>query len=65
MNARERIIAIFMKRDGHSYAEAAEYLDEAIQACREAIDAGEDADEVWMDETFLEPDYMYAVLFGA
>lgn len=43
--------------------DATELLKEAYSAVQEAILNGDDADEVWMEETGLEPDYLYNLMF--
>ena len=62
-NAVKEIVAIFMRRDGMTREDAIEHLEEAYSATQEAILNGEDADEVWMEETGLEPDYLYNLMF--
>lgn len=61
--AAKEIAEIFMQRDGMSHEDALEYLREAYSAVQEAILNGDDADEVWMEETGLEPDYLYNLMF--
>ena len=47
-----------MARDGLSYDEALELVEETREVCLDAIEAGEDAEEVFRDLTGLEPDYI-------
>lgn len=61
--AAEEIIEVFMRRDGMTREDAIEHLKEAYLAVREAIENGYDADEIWMEETGLEPDYLYNLMF--
>lgn len=57
------IVEIFMSRDGMTREDAIEILKEALFAVQEAIHYGYDADEVWMEETGLELDYLYDLMF--
>ena len=61
--AAKEIVEIFMSRDGMTREDAIEHLKEAYSAVQEAIPNGDDADEVWMEETGLEPDYLYNPMF--
>lgn len=61
--AAKEIIEIFMHRDGLSREDAIEVLNEAYSAVQDAILGGYDADEIWMEETGLEPDYLYNLMF--
>lgn len=63
MTTRGEIINIFMQRDGESLEDATQRLRDAIDECLDAITIGDDVEEVWMDATGLEPDYLYTVLF--
>lgn len=59
----KEIVEIFMRRDGMIREDAIEHFKEAYSAVQEAILNGDDADEVWMEETGLEPDYLYNLMF--
>lgn len=61
---KEKIIAIFMKRDGLSKSEAKSFLDDVLESVEDAIASGdwEDAEDIWMGETGLEIDYLMEVL---
>lgn len=61
--AAKEIVKIFVRRDGMTREDAIEHLREAYSAVQEAILNGDDADEVWMEETGLEPDYLYNLMF--
>lgn len=61
--AAKEIVEIFMRRDGMTREDATELLKEAYSAVQEAILNGDDADEVWIEETGLEPDYLYNLMF--
>lgn len=61
--ATKEIVEIFMRRDGMTREDATELLKEAYSAVQEAILNGDDAGEVWMEETGLEPDYLYNPMF--
>lgn len=61
--AAEEIVEIFTRRDGMTREDAIELLKEAYSAVQEAILNGDDADEVWMEETGLEVDYLYNLMF--
>ena len=56
------IAKILMKRDGLTEAEALEVEKETREAVREAIENGEDPEEVLMDLCGLEPDYLDELL---
>lgn len=60
--AAKEIVEIFVRRDGMTREDAIEHLREAYSAVQEAIING-DADEVWMAETGLEPNYLYDLMF--
>lgn len=59
----KEIVAIFMSRDGMAREDAIEHFKAAYSAAQEAILNGDDADEIWMEETGLEPDYLYNLMF--
>ena len=61
--AAEEIVEIFMRRDGMTREDAIELLKEAYSAVQEAILNGDDTDEVWMEETGLEVDYLFNLMF--
>ncbi len=61
INMRE-LLTILMRRDGLTREEAIEILREAHEAVLEAIDNGEDPEEVFMDITGLEPDYIMDII---
>lgn len=61
--AAKEIVEIFMRRDGMTREDATELLKESYSAVQEAILNGDDADEVWMEETGREPDYLYNLMF--
>jgi len=58
----ETLLDILMQRDGLSEEEALELIEEVREACLEAIDQGEDPEEVFIDMLGLEPDYLYDIL---
>lgn len=57
-NGKERVIRILMKRDGMSHEEAAALVDDVVNMVCDAASSGDDAEEIWMSELGLEPDYM-------
>jgi hypothetical protein len=57
------IKATLMRRDGLSEAEADRLLDQLYEDLMEAIENGEDPDEVLMDQVGLEPDYLEGFLY--
>ena len=61
--AAEEIVEIFMRRDGMTREDAIELLKEAYSAVQEAILNGDDTDEVWMEETGLEVDSLFNLMF--
>lgn len=54
----ESLLAVLMRRDGLSKAEAQELIDEAKERVRE----GEDPEEVLYEDFGLEPDYVFDLL---
>ena len=58
--AREEIINILCKRDGLTNEEAKRTLNYTLKEVSKCIQAGEyfEAEEVFMDELGLEPDYL-------
>lgn len=61
--SEKEIVEIFMRRDGMTREDAIELLEEAYSAVQEAILDGDDAEEVWMEETGLELDYLHNLMF--
>lgn len=62
------VVNTFMKRDGMSYEDAKERFKEAYLSAEDAICRGdniEDIEALWMDETGLEPDYLYGIFYFA
>lgn len=62
------VVNIFMKRDGMSYEDAKERFKEAYLSAEDAICRGdniEDIEDLWMNETGLEPDYLYGIFYFA
>lgn len=59
----EEIIAIFMRREDITYEDASNWLKEACFMVNAAILNEDDIEEVWMEETGLEPDYLYDLMF--
>jgi hypothetical protein len=51
-----------MRRDGISREEATEQVHECREAMMEAIENGDDPEEIFMDFIGLEPDYIQEVL---
>ena len=51
-----------MRRDELSEPDALELIEEVKEACLEAIDQGEDPEEVLMEMLGLEPDYLWDIL---
>lgn len=61
-----KIVRIFMSRDGMTREDAIERFKEAYVSARDAIyrgDSIEDIEDLWMDETGLEPDYLYGIFY--
>lgn len=59
---RDAVVSIFMERDGVSREDAEILFSEAYDAVVEAIRFGNDPEEVWMNLTGLEPDYIFGLL---
>lgn len=55
---KSRVIRILMKRDGMTQDEAAALLDDVLNMVYDSIANGDDAEDIWMDELNLEPDYL-------
>ena len=62
---REKVVAILMRRDGLSREDAVITLEDAMSEVYDAIDGTSclDPEEVWMEETGLEPDYLMDLIF--
>ena len=58
----KRVVGILMRRDGISREEATEQVHECREAMMEAIENGDDPEEIFMDFIGLEPDYIQEVL---
>ena len=61
---RNEVIQILMDRDGMTEDEAKELIREVRSMVMEAIERGDfiEAEEIFMSELGLEPDYIFAVL---
>jgi hypothetical protein len=55
-------IQILMQRDDLTEEEATEIVQAAVQAVLEEIASDGDPEDVWMQETGLEPDYLMEYL---
>ncbi len=58
----QRIVKILMRRDGLSQTEAEREVREAKEAVMNAIEHGDDPEEVFMDMLQLEPDYIMELI---
>lgn len=56
------LVQVLMDRDGLSLEEAEKEASEVKEAIHEAMMNGEDPEEVFMDMTGLEPDYLEELL---
>lgn len=56
------IVEILMSRDGITRAEAEDLVEEVRNLILDAIDNGDDPEEILMDELGLEPDYILELL---
>lgn len=56
------LLTILMRRDGLTREEALETLRDAREAVLEAIQNGDDPEDVFMDITGLEPDYIMNII---
>lgn len=55
-------IEVLMQRDDLTEEEATEIVQDAVQAALEELASDGDPEEVWMQETGLEPDYLMEYL---
>lgn len=62
--AKETVVRILEQRDRMPRIDAEECLEEALEAVQEAFYLGEDPEEIWMEETGLEVDYLLAIIGG-
>lgn len=61
------IIKIISERDFISEAEAKKIVEDALEICRNQImeyDIPSEIEESWIEETGLEPHYLYDVLYS-
>lgn len=58
----EKIIRILMQRDGLTHGEAEEVIQDALELIYENLDHPCECEEIWMEETGLEIDYLMEVL---
>lgn len=61
-NRIEEVVAILMRKEELSREDALNWVKEALEWVEIAISRGEDPDDIWMDQTGLEPDYLYNIL---
>ena len=61
-NGIEEVVAILMRKEELSKEDALNWVKEALEWVEIAISRGEDPDDIWMDQTGLEPDYLYNIL---
>ena len=61
-NGIEEVVAIFMRKEELSREDALNWVNEALEWVEIAISRGEDPDDIWVDQTGLEPDYLYNIL---
>ena len=59
MKTTNRLVSIMMERDGMERDDAEDLLQDA----REAVEEGEDPEEVLQDFFGLEPDYVYDLIW--
>lgn len=62
VSAFNRVAKILSRREDISIQDAKEWVNEALELVQTAIDEGADAEEVWQDQTELEPDYLMEIL---
>ena len=55
-------VMVIAKRDGVSSDEAVETVKLALDMVMEALHEGDDPEQVWMEETGLEPDYLIELM---
>jgi hypothetical protein len=60
----ESVVEILMQRDGMARKEVLDLLRVVRKECFEAIENGEDPEEVLMYSIGLEPDYLFDVLYN-
>jgi hypothetical protein len=51
-----------MKRDSMTREEASSLVDDVMNMVYDAVACGDDAEEIWMSELGLEPDYLMDLL---
>lgn len=56
------VVKILMKRDSISLEEAIEQVESCAEGILEAIESGEDPEEVILNELGLEPDYIFDII---
>lgn len=61
-NGIKEVVAILMRKEELSREDALNWVKEALEWVEIAISRGEDPDDIWMDQTGLEPDYLYNIL---
>lgn len=61
-NGIEEVIDTLMCREDISREDALQWVKEALEWVEIAIRRGEDPDDIWMDQTGLEPDYLYNIM---
>ena len=59
----KEIISILMTRDGISKDDAIKAIEECRRMMLDAIECGDDPEEVLIDYLGLEPDYMFEILY--
>lgn len=59
----ESIVEVLMRRDGSSRDEVEQQIEECRDEMLEALETGEDPEEIYLDYFGLEPDWMVEVLF--
>ena len=61
-NGIEEVVAILMRKEELSREDALNWVKEALEWVEIAISRGEDPDDIWVDQTGLEPDYLYNII---
>ncbi|EFL85802.1 hypothetical protein HMPREF0326_01505 [Desulfovibrio sp. 3_1_syn3] len=56
------LLTILMRRDGLSREEALETIRDAREAVMEALENGDDPEEIFADIMGLEPDYIIGII---